>query len=447
LHLLTEIAPVAFVPLSLATLLALRSTRFAGWRGPLLGLLAAFVAIKSFDLVQHAYTQVRFPPLWDFKCFWMYGRVAATHHNVYATASYQMYHALLNPGGDAEFNTIGADVGMPYPPPMVLLVYPLGLITNLALAMSIWYVAIFSAIAASIGLLWRRFFASDGWAGLLVAAVLVVALAPTRIDVGLAQVGFFALVLLLLFWGERIPWRAGIWLAPLLYLKPLFALLAIYLAVRRQWTALAAFAGASIALLAISIPLLGPGGFQTYLFHNPSGRYPGSYFSGSSSLYKLLVKFTHDQTHFSLATHPLYVAIVVLSVAGAIVICLSRAREQREICLALLVALGLWLYPVTDAHYCILLLPPICAVWSNRKRLSLPPAAVLGFFTLQYLLLDVRDGASTTGLALALDCVFFGLLALRRPTQSPASEQRSRTTKLPPQHAAERRQLPAAGSS
>jgi hypothetical protein len=38
------------------------------------------------------------------------------------------------------------------------------------------------------------------------------------------------------------------------------------------------------------------------------------------------------------------------------------------------------------------------------------------FFGAHYLLLAVRSGMHTTGLVIALDCLFFGVLAFRRAT-------------------------------
>jgi hypothetical protein len=421
MYFLRAIATIGIVAAALV-LLRVRRTRTSAALGALTAAFALFAGFELVDYLRLAFSQLQHPPLWDFRAFWMFGLVAASHHNVYDPASYQVYRPLLNPGADPDFNAIAINIGMPYPPPAVLLVYPLGLIAKMSSAMLVWYVAIFSAIAAGIALLWRGFFAAEGLAGLAVVAILLFSLSASRMTVALAQVTFFVLVLLLLFWRERTPWRAGMWLAALIALRPLFVLFAIYFAVRRQWSALASLAATTVALVGISIPLLGPNGLASYVLHNPTQRYPGSYFFGSQCLYKLLATMNaQHEGYFSLTAHPLYVAIALVCLAGGAVVCALCAERQRDACLALLMLLGLWLYPSTDTHYCVVLLVPMGVVWRCQRQLGLSAAVVLGYFVAQYLLLDVRDGASTTGLLIALDSVFFAVIAFRKP--SPVLER------------------------
>jgi hypothetical protein len=430
MYALKTLATVGIVVASVV-FLAWSQGRSFPWRRPAIALFALFAAATAVDVVRFAVGEVRNPPLWDFKCFWMYGQVAAAHHNVYDPASYQIYHALLNPAKDVEFDTIGVNVGLPYPPPGVLMVYPLGLIPNVSTAMIGWLAGLFAAVLGCVYLLWRRFFAFDGMAGFVVVGVLVTGLAATNLTLALTQVDFVALLLLLLFWGERAGPRAGVWLAPLIFLRPLFILLAIYLIVRRQWSALAALAATSAALIALSFPLLGPHGLSTYVLHNPALRYPVEYFVGSSSLYKVLTGFHINDGPFSLATHPVYLIVAAISTAVVTAICALRMRRQPDMCLALLVVSGLWLYPSTSPHYNVLLLAPICAVWRYRRQVDLSTAAVAAFFALNYVLLDFRAGAQTTGLAIALDCLIFGWLAFRRPPLGVAVDlPRSRPVSL-----------------
>jgi hypothetical protein len=423
MYLLRALATVGIVASALI-LLYIRRQRKSAWLDALTIGFALFAMGELADDLRLAAGQLQHPPLWDFRAFWMFGLVAAAHHNVYDPASYQMYRGLLNPGGDPDFNAIAINIGMPYPPPAVLLVYPLGLIAKMSSAMLAWYAAIFSALAAGVVLLWRGFFAADRSAGLAVAAILTLSLSASRMTVALTQVTFFVLVLLLLFWRERTPWRAAMWLAGLIVLRPLFVLLAIFFVVRRQWSALASLAATSVALVAISIPLLGPNGLASYVLHNPTQRYPGSYFFGSQCLYKLLATMNgRHEGYFSLTTHPLYIGIALVCIAAGALICALRAERQPDACLALLVLLGLWLYPSTDTHYCVVLLVPMGVVWRYQTQLGLSPTAVLGYFVAQYLLLDVRDGASTTGLLIALDCVFFALVAFRKPRSPVAGHE------------------------
>lgn len=64
---------------------------------------------------------------------------------------------------------------------------------------------------------------------------------------------------------------------------------------------------------------------------------------------------TAHEGYFSLAAHPLYVGIALVCLAGGALVCVLCAERQRDACLALLMLLGLWLYPSTDTHYCVVL--------------------------------------------------------------------------------------------
>jgi hypothetical protein len=190
--------------------------------------------------------------------------------------------------------------------------------------------------------------------------------------------------------------------------------------VRRGWTELAAVVVTGSALVVASLPFVGSRAFVSYLHQNPTARYPEEYFVGSQSLYKLLVKLGgHSGGHFSLAEHPLFDVIAVATIAGAALICATSRPDRRDACFGLLLALALFLYPNTDTHYCSLMLVPFCAIWRSRADYGLPAGVVIAAFAMQYLLLGVRAGASTTGAALALDCLFFAALALRGSVAAP----------------------------
>ena len=167
-----------------------------------------------------------------------------------------------------------------------------------------------------------------------------------------------------------------------------------------------------------------PNALTSYILHNPTQRYPGTYFIGSQCLYKLLATLNPHEGNFSLASHPVYDVIALVTVAAVALICALCAKQQRDACLALLLLVGLWLYPSTDTHYCVTLLVAMGVVWRYRTQLGLSHAAVLGFFALQYLLLDFRDGASTTGLLIALDCMFFAVIAFRPAPPGVVVERR-----------------------
>ena len=378
------------------------------------GVCALFAVYLAAELTRMALHEIAQPPLWDFKVFWMVGQVVAGGHNLYDVASYARYAALLNPGNDAEFNTIALHIGMPYPPPAAILFYPLGFIASVQTAMAVWYAAIFAAIGVSIVALWRQFFIADGIAGLITVAVLVLALPGTALTVGFGQLNIFALLLLLMVWRQGVAARSGMWLAPLMIVRPLSAVFALYYLARRQWSAISALVATTCVLFIASLPIVGVAGFASYLHQNPTQRYPEIYFKGWESLYKIVVTLGGDYTgYFSIGGHPAFVLICALSIAAAFVVCAFAAETERTLCLSMLLSLALFLYPNTGAHYTVLLLVPLLSVWAERERFALSTPAVIAFFTIQYALLIFRDGALTSGVVFAMDAVVFALLAVR----------------------------------
>jgi hypothetical protein len=332
---------------------------------------------------------------------------------VYDPAAYAALGAALNPGHDALFNAVAVGVGLPYPPPTLFLFYPLGWF-DLQTAMRLWYVAMFAALTLAAVLLWRHFFARDGAAGCLTAVLLLLLLPQTGATFALAQVNVFALFLLIAYWRERVPWRAGLWLAPLGMLRPPSLALALEGVARGRHALLATVAGATAGLLLIAFPLAGPRAMATYVRANPSGRYPESFFAGYQSLYQLFALRDPSRAgFFSLGAHPAYVVCALLLLALGVALVRRAAEEQTNMLRAALLALGLFIYPSTGAHYALLLVVPLCELWRSRDALGIGTLGALAAIEINYALLRVGDGSTTIGLLLILDAAFFATLALR----------------------------------
>jgi hypothetical protein len=383
-----------------------------------IGWVVAFAALALFgawNLLRIALANVARPPLWDFKVFWMVGRVAVSGGDVYDPASYTPFAAALNPGHDPLFTAVALGVGLPYPPPVLALFFPLGR-WDLVTALKLWYVAMFVALALAALLLWRQFFARAGAAGALTAALLLLLLPQTGATFALAQINVFALCLLLAYWRETVPWRAGLWLAPLGLMRPPAFALALANLARGRRTLFATLAASLALLFVAAVPLAGPRAMATYVRANPSGHYPESFFAGYQSLYELFARSDAGRGgYFSLAAHPAYLLCAGLLLACAAGLALRAAPERESMVRGSLLALGLFIYPSTGPHYALLLLVPLCDVWLRREELGIGTIGAIAAFELNYALLRVGDASATIGLLLCLDAAFFALLALRAP--------------------------------
>ncbi len=412
----------ALLELTALALLLVGLARFEGegppLRAPLRAIwLAGFAVLAVFEvgnLLRIARDNLAHVPLWDFRVFWMVGRAAVEHRDVYDPASFVGFAATLNPGHDPLFDAVALGVGLPYPPPTLFLFYPLGWF-DLGTALLVWYVAMGVAVAIACIMLSRLFFRGSGAAGWFAPALLLLMLPQTGVTIALAQVNFFALVFAIAYWRERVSWRAGLWLAPLGMLRPpALALVLEAIAKSRRGLAVGLVA-ASAALFLAAIPIAGTRAMITYLRANPSSHYPESFFPGYQSLYQLFaLRDASRAGYFSLAAHPAYVMCALLLFAGAAWIAARAAPERTGMVRAMLLTLGLFVYPSTGAHYAVLLLLPLCELWCGRRALGLGTAGAIAVFELNYALLRVGDAATTIGLLLVIDAALFAALALRR---------------------------------
>jgi hypothetical protein len=391
------------------------------WRNAWFATFSVVALLLAWRLVATALAEIADPPLWDFKVFWTVGHVAAAGHNVYDPASYLPYRALTNPTGDRVFDTIALGIGMPYPPPAIFLFYPLGAFTGIAPALALWDVFLFATLVLATFLFYREFFAADGAAGAVASTLLVLLLPATAATLGLGQLNFVALCLLLLLWRERNGWLAGCFCAPLLVLRPFLIILAVYYATQRKWNTLLATALGIALMLALSLPLVGWKAMLSYFATNPSARYPQTYFDGFESLYKIVSHVDgRDTAYFSMLGHPAFALSASILIGASVAACARAKPARRDACLAFLVALGLLLYPNTGAHYAVLLLPGVGVAWRYRDALGLGTAGAVTVITLEYVLMSY--GANAAGIVFALDAALFGALALLpSPVERPAT--------------------------
>ncbi|HVA38182.1 MAG TPA: glycosyltransferase family 87 protein [Candidatus Dormibacteraeota bacterium] len=357
------------------------------------------------------------PPFWDFHVFWLYGRVAVLLHNVYDPANFRL----------VEGHTLRPElaIGFPYPPPTIFLLLPLGLFsTSSRVALAVWYAMHFVALALIVLLLWRRFFASFGKAGLLAALALTLSFGPLLRTLAWTQTLVILTLFTLLFFADPNALRRGLWLAIAIILKPFTAILLLEPIARGRWRTLVA----TIVALAIStvaaIPIIGMSGFATYMRRNPAGHYPGSEFweSPNASLFAVLLRLTHEHAaSYQFSQQYLFLVLVAAVVVATLVLCILVEGSNRELRLSLMLATGLIVYPATSVAYPMVLLVPFAMLWQQRTALPGGTPLLVGFVSLDYLLLASENGSvAFAGLLLCWLSFAALMLAMRRvPVHAP----------------------------
>jgi len=346
---------------------ALRQHAFkAAWASIAVALLVVFSLHAERAIAQNSAV----PPIWDFRCFWVYGRVADVTHEPYNP------HAMHTIGDalpyDRGFSREVLDVGMVYPPPSVALFAPLGLFETPKRALPFWYAILIGALLLDTMLLWRIFLRDAGIAGLLAAAVLVAVFPGTLEVIRAAQSVFVALAFVLLYLDARKPLRQGAFLALAVIVKPFVLVTLLYPLLRRDWRTLLSAVVTSLVLTAAVVPLIGWHSIASFITDSPEQRLPSTILTAYSnqSILGWVERVTQQQDSISAALHnPLYLVAVVLLLAATVALVAKFGEHERAYCIALLISLSLLIYPHDQFFYTPMLLIPIAFVWSRRSVL------------------------------------------------------------------------------
>lgn len=271
-----------------------------------------------------------------------------------------------------SFQPIAAGLYL-YPPPFAVGMLPL---TAIAIdsATTVWYVLHVLALAASCALMPVR--PVVRLAGFAMAAL---AFAIIR-DLVLGNVSVLLLLPLVATWRWLDRPIGSLAMAVVVAVKPTMAVFLVWWALRRRWYALAWCLGAGLALLAITLPIVGIQGYLDYLtmLKNVSGvtGAPNSLDLGSTAL-----KFGWGGALATLA----YLGGAVAAVSAM----LLSLRRDREVGFMVTLGASLLFSPLLWEHYLAVLILP-AAFLAQRGQpwaLALPlltwlPAELLPFVAL-----------------------------------------------------------------
>lgn len=321
---------------------------------PVLGLIVGTVALT-----------IKQPPLWDFVCFWVYGRAAAQGNNPYSPAILSATAHALGIHASPSFTAEVLHLGAVYPPPSLLLFAPLGMFTDAHAASAFWMVFQLAALAGLAWMLWRLVFRAYGVNGAVAAVLLSCAFPSTFQTLSLGQTVLPATLLCALFVFDPNHTRRGLWLAVGAAVKPLLVIPVLYLAARREFRAIFLFAGTVLFMSLACAALAGVRAIDAFVRDNPAAREPAYLFHESQyqSLAAMMLRASHNGLvhgfSLTLVVFAVYATLLVVTVA----ICGTAAHSDDDLCAGAFIALSLLLYPATAHFYGDLLLIPLVALW------------------------------------------------------------------------------------
>lgn len=312
------------------------------------------------------------PQIWDFSAFYLWGKTAANGLNFYLPENLALVYNSINlPFSHSElkeFVDYIVNVGFLYPPPTILYFLPLGFL-SFQNSMIVWTIFNFIFALGSIYLIFTLFFKPLKLNGLILVAILFMILRPSLSNINYLQTNFILLFLLLLMRKYSEKDVGGIFLSIAFLTKPFMLIFIVYFLLQRKWKAIIYFIAPTVALTGIILILFGKEPFISYLLDNPSLRLPKIVFyeGVNQSLNAVLIRHNiivqeNPSTYF-------FIIAGIILIAGAYLIFLSGKRLYDYIC-AILLLVGLLIYPGTLIHYGTLLLFIIFQFFDEKNQLG-----------------------------------------------------------------------------
>jgi hypothetical protein len=327
----------------------------------LLVLLVAYLLLLS--------NVAKLPVVWDFTIYYASARHFWEGQSLYAAVPVDAYGT---PPESIELarDTLHANLS---PPPAMLLMLPLGLLSN-ASAYSVWtLVSILCGIGAVV-FLGSTFDRGDSRVlPTLILGILLLAYFPTFVNVQLGQVALVLLLLLSIVWVSARDGRdtiAGIALGVAVTMRLFAALLVLYFLVRRRWRLVALSTATLLATNAAGLLVFGPASFREYLRALETVTWYAS--NWNASLLGFLTRVLGGSENVPLVNlpglaHALSYALSFLGILALVWLSWPRGDEPLpaifDLGFGLTLALMLLVSPLGWVYYLSLMLIAIVGAW------------------------------------------------------------------------------------
>jgi hypothetical protein len=364
-------------------------------------ILVAGVALLGIGM--YVYTTYGQPPKWDFLCFWLDGKVGISGENFYNAESYGEITLPYDPG-DTFLEEI-VDVGFKYPPFAMFLFLPLGLF-DISQAYLLWQMVNLLLCAACIYGLWRLFLKGYGVLGLLLVAVLLLLLRPTRSTFHFAQTNLLTLLFFLMFWVNRSKSSGGIWLALCVVVKPYMAILYLYPLITRKWKMLAVAVLTLLVLTFLSFLAFGSDVFASF-FNNPTSKVPSYlYVEGvNQSLLATILRLSPNQIIKEYPfLNPLYLGVSLLLSIITIWVTIKKNNNADWAVLSILF-LAIIVYPASLVHYGVFLIIPVVLLLQQSGQSIKERTAIFFIILAAYSLAEYGDHIFFANLLMWIVCI------------------------------------------
>lgn len=327
-----------------------------------------FIAYIFFSTLKYRLSSFQ---IWDFTSFYLWAKVAVQSYNFYLPENSQIvFNTLSLPAGNfQEFIEGIVKVGFLYPPPTMFYFYLLGYL-NFDSALIVWTLFIILFLFVCIYIIYKEDFRNYKINGLVLVTILALIDSTVKSTIFCSQTNFMVLLYLLLMKRYSSNKWSGVLLALAFFTKPFMLIFGLYFLLSKNWKPIAYFIASVILLSGISILTFGSDTFMSYFFNNTAQRIPAWQFSEdiNQSLHAVLLRanlISLDKPHFYLIISAILVGITIL---------FSRYLLKKKLedhVWALLLLVGLLVYPGTLSYYGVVLLFIVFQFFNKEKTLGL----------------------------------------------------------------------------
>lgn len=339
-----------------------------------------------FTFIGSAIYRIFHPEIWDFTCFYLYGKVADAGHNFYLPENFhQVFNSLNLPFSDYKgLIEEVVNVGFPYPPPTILYFIPLGFL-SFKTALICWTIFNLIFVFGCIYLIFEMFFKASKLNGLLLVSILFFILPASQLTITDSQTNFILLFWLLLMRKYSNKKISGFFLALAIFTKPYMAIFGVFFLIQKKWKPIIYCIITALILVGVIFIAFGKEVFVSYMFDNPLHRLPEYVFHERAyqSLFAVLIRanlISYDAS----ATYTYIVMGIGLMTVGYLFYLLKRKLYDYLWVSLLLIAI--MIYPGTLRHYGVPLLFIIFQFFDSKKQLGFKSYLNIPIITIFYCL-------------------------------------------------------------
>ncbi|MFB6341515.1 glycosyltransferase family 87 protein [Saccharicrinis sp. FJH62] len=325
-----------------------------------------FFAFLQLRNIYSSFTEIQ---PWDFPSIYLYAKTGHTGNNFYSPDLFkQIYNSIgIIPYTDEYLVPAVIKVGFIYPPPTMLLFYPLGWFdfeTGYVVWQSLITLFFILDIYLLIKIIWEESIFRNLKPEITALLILIIFLFPgLTFTIALSQTNTLLLFLVLMTVRFKNTYISGISLPLMILIKPFAVIFMIYFIVIRKWKLIFISFLTGMAILMITGLVFNFDIFIDYFSSLPSSRLPEFVFSEpiNNSLNAVILRVNASHGDF---LSPQQIKLLVGSISSVLLlVTLWNTKRLQKINnrLALLsyIPLSLIVYPGTLAHYNIILLPLI----------------------------------------------------------------------------------------